>query len=101
MDTLTGNRRIARGLAPVLACAALLAGATALAAEHGGPHWGYGAENGPASWGKLDAGYALCASGKAQTPIDLPPPARPASPAAATADLELGRGERALTLLDN
>ena len=33
--------------------------------------WGYGAENGPAVWGRLSADYALCAEGSRQSPIDL------------------------------
>jgi carbonic anhydrase len=33
-------------------------------------HWGYDGEAGPQNWGK-DAKYALCASGKNQSPIDL------------------------------
>lgn len=33
--------------------------------------WGYGAENGPAVWGRLSPNYALCATGSRQSPIDL------------------------------
>jgi carbonic anhydrase len=38
------------------------------------PHasWSYAGENGPAHWGELDPAFALCASGKSQSPIDLP-----------------------------
>lgn len=41
--------------------------------SHGrGPaHWGYGADDGPASWAALSPDYATCASGRAQSPIDL------------------------------
>jgi carbonic anhydrase len=35
------------------------------------PHWGYASENGPAEWGKLDARYATCGIGLAQSPIDI------------------------------
>jgi carbonic anhydrase len=35
------------------------------------PHWDYGAEHGPASWGDLCPEFAACKSGKAQSPIDL------------------------------
>ena len=40
--------------------------------------WGYDAENGPDSWGRLSRKYALCAEGSGQSPIDLrnPTPAR-------------------------
>jgi len=34
-------------------------------------HWGYEGEAAPQNWGKLDAKFALCASGKNQSPIDL------------------------------
>jgi len=34
-------------------------------------HWGYEGEAGPQNWGKLDSKFALCASGKNQSPIDL------------------------------
>ena len=34
-------------------------------------HWGYGAEDGPAVWGRLDPAYALCAVGEHQSPIDI------------------------------
>lgn len=34
-------------------------------------HWGYGGEGAPANWHKLDPKFAVCASGKNQSPIDL------------------------------
>ena len=36
-----------------------------------GQHWGYGGEAAPQNWSTLDAKFALCASGKNQSPIDL------------------------------
>jgi carbonic anhydrase len=36
-------------------------------------HWNYSDEGGPAGWGKLTPAYALCGSGKSQSPIDLLP----------------------------
>ena len=33
--------------------------------------WGYGAENGPAVWGRLSEDYRFCALGRNQSPIDL------------------------------
>ncbi|HEV7960537.1 MAG TPA: carbonic anhydrase family protein [Rhizomicrobium sp.] len=33
--------------------------------------WSYGGDKGPAHWGALDPDYALCESGKAQSPIDI------------------------------
>lgn len=33
--------------------------------------WSYEGKNGPAQWGKLDEDYALCGSGKLQSPIDI------------------------------
>ena len=40
-------------------------------AQAEGAHWGYSGEAGPENWGKLDAGYAACETGKNQSPIDL------------------------------
>lgn len=34
-------------------------------------HWGYAGEEGPANWGTLSPVYALCAEGKAQSPINI------------------------------
>ena len=34
-------------------------------------HWGYEGEAAPQNWGKLDAKFGMCASGKNQSPIDL------------------------------
>jgi carbonic anhydrase len=35
------------------------------------PHWDYGADAGPAAWGRLSPEFVLCAEGHAQSPIDL------------------------------
>jgi carbonic anhydrase len=35
------------------------------------PHWGYGAEHGPAEWGELCPEFSACGSGRSQSPIDL------------------------------
>ncbi len=35
------------------------------------PHWDYGEEAGPASWGGLTPKYAACAAGRSQSPIDI------------------------------
>ena len=34
-------------------------------------HWSYSAEGGPGGWGDLTPVYALCGSGKSQSPINL------------------------------
>ncbi len=34
-------------------------------------HWGYTGDSGPANWGHLNTEYALCATGKQQSPIDI------------------------------
>jgi len=36
-----------------------------------GHHWGYEGATGPASWGKLSPEFAICASGRNQSPIDI------------------------------
>ncbi|MCH8249590.1 MAG: carbonic anhydrase family protein [Proteobacteria bacterium] len=43
------------------------------ATEHGGGpvHWGYGEDDGPASWAALSSDYVTCASGREQSPIDI------------------------------
>lgn len=48
----------------------LAAAGTALAVEHP-PHWGYSGDISPAHWGDLDSHFALCKSGKNQSPVDL------------------------------
>jgi carbonic anhydrase len=35
------------------------------------PHWSYEAAEGPAAWGKLSPKWAVCGSGKSQSPIDI------------------------------
>lgn len=37
-----------------------------------GAAWSYAGPNGPPKWGKLDKSYATCATGTAQSPIDIP-----------------------------
>jgi len=48
---------------------------TAAPATHGGgnsaAHWEYAGAEGPANWGRLQADYVLCGSGKRQSPVDL------------------------------
>src|SRR4051812_4734224 len=41
---------------------------SALAQHH---HWSYSGEGAPKNWGKLDAEFAACATGKMQSPIDV------------------------------
>jgi carbonic anhydrase len=35
------------------------------------PHWTYQGEEGPVHWGELDESYAVCGTGKSQSPIDV------------------------------
>jgi carbonic anhydrase len=49
-------------------------GAPAMAAApaHGSDvHWDYEGSNGPSAWGQLEPGFALCANGKRQSPINI------------------------------
>jgi carbonic anhydrase len=42
---------------------------------HGGPaHWSYAGPDGPEHWGMLSSDYAVCASGRMQSPIDIADP---------------------------
>ena len=64
-------------LSPTLKRFALCAGValvletTPAAATSDSPHWGYGVENGPANWAKLNDSYKTCGSGKEQSPVDI------------------------------
>jgi carbonic anhydrase len=55
----------------------ILASGAAFAGDHGNDnkehtvHWGYTGEAGPANWGKLKAEFALCGSGKNQSPVNI------------------------------
>jgi len=53
------------------ALALALAGGMAFAAEEH-HHWGYSGEAAPVKWGSLDPAFAACATGKAQSPVDVP-----------------------------
>jgi len=41
------------------------------AAQEAKPHWSYKGAEGPAQWGKLESDYAVCSTGKTQSPIDI------------------------------
>lgn len=45
--------------------------AVAAAAPASAQHWSYSGEAGPASGGKLDPEFAMCAIGRSQSPVDL------------------------------
>lgn len=36
------------------------------------PHWDYGTEHGPATWGSCCPEFAMCGTGRQQSPIDIP-----------------------------
>jgi carbonic anhydrase len=70
---------LAPSLALALALALALGGGgaagcvrTHAAAEHTGPHWSYSGAEGPSAWGDIAPEYALCKTGAAQSPIDIP-----------------------------
>jgi carbonic anhydrase len=68
--------QIQTGIKMWLAVALLFTGQAALAGG-GKTHWGYTGHTGPAHWGELAAEYALCKTGKQQSPINIASP-RPA-----------------------
>jgi len=55
----------------MLIASVLLASGCAHQTPHQAPHWGYVGAEGADHWGELDPKYAVCASGKNQSPIDL------------------------------
>jgi len=68
-------------------------------------HWNYSEEEGPTHWAELSPVYALCGSGKSQSPIDLLPDA-----SKGTADwkieykmtnLQIGHNENVKELINN
>lgn len=54
----------------LLACASSQHGTEAHAATSA-PHWSYTGAQGPSQWGDLSPDWALCKSGKSQSPIDI------------------------------
>lgn len=52
----------------------LAAALPAIAAD--GHHWTYSGHAGPEHWGELEPGYAMCAQGRNQSPVDLHAPIR-------------------------
>ena len=58
-------------LSRVFTAALILAVSTRAAAQHAGAHWTYSGEDGPSHWGALSADYAVCSSGREQSPIDI------------------------------
>jgi carbonic anhydrase len=59
-----------RSLRRTTLSAALVFGSMALAASEG-THWGYFGDIGPAHWGDLNAEFATCKQGQAQSPINI------------------------------
>ncbi len=50
---------------------AFVIGACSPAKEQTLPHWTYEGEEGPERWGELDEAYAVCGTGKSQSPVDV------------------------------
>ena len=64
-------KRFWKKLLVIVAVAALAGGSGAgLAAD--ASRWSYSGATGPAKWAKLDKSFASCATGKTQSPIDVP-----------------------------
>jgi carbonic anhydrase len=68
-------------------------------------HWGYGQDNGPAHWGKMNAAWSTCATGMKQSPIDIANAMSGDKLAISMnfepADLQVVHQEHALKALDN
>ena len=65
---IIGGKRMRKFL--VLALGAMLICSAPVFAG-GKVHWGYSGHGGPEEWGKLSSDYAVCGSGKNQSPINL------------------------------
>ncbi len=77
----------------------------AAGASHESLHWGYGQNDGPAQWARLNPKFALCAEGREQSPIDLSN-AKPVDHARGVLDyratsLKIIRQEHAVEVTDN
>lgn len=70
----------------------------ATASEHQNPahppHWSYDKADGPARWGELHSDWAICASGRSQSPIDL----RDTTPGASAGPLAFSNAPTRLTV---
>jgi|KBSMisStaDraftv2_1062788.scaffolds.fasta_scaffold65882_3 carbonic anhydrase len=51
--------------------AAMLLSSSAFVVAEEKHHWGYSGEGAPKNWGKLDPAFVTCATGKAQSPINV------------------------------
>ena len=60
-----------KGLLLALLLSICLVGSAVASGGHGGVHWGYQGETGPAYWGDLSPDFHMCKEGKSQTPIDI------------------------------
>ncbi len=76
----------------LLLCLALAPAALA----EGPPHWTYEGPEGPEFWGTLSQDYALCSTGKQQSPVNIP-----ASAAVNPADLKFDYKPSQLNILNN
>ena len=68
-------------------------------------HWNYSEEEGPAHWAELSPVYALCGTGKFQSPIDLLPDANKEAidwkVEYTTTNLQIGHNENVKELINN
>lgn len=63
---------------------------------HGAAPWGYQGQIGPTHWGDLDENYALCGSGREQSPISIP-----SDSATGSGDLQFAYKETGIHVLNN
>ncbi len=80
----------------VLTLLALLCLAAAPAFAEGPVHWGYEGPEGPEYWGKLSPDFALCSTGKQQSPVNIP-----SSAAVNPANLKFDYKSSPLDILNN
>lgn len=85
------------GIAATLLCLfAVMVATPVFAQDEAPPHWGYEGEHGPAHWAELEEGFALCAAGHAQSPIDVT-----GATDVGLSDIAFHYGETPLSVLNN
>jgi carbonic anhydrase len=71
MNSLNKNHGKILLLLLAIAIGTLFPLSTSAVAGEGAPHWGYGGAENPTQWGSLSKDFAVCESGRDQSPINI------------------------------